>query len=435
MSPLSTSDRVLHWETHRGRNNEFNKTEAGSAVIVLQNRDGLFDPFSLDSEYQLSGNLEPMRQVTITANSPEFPTVYKPVFTGYVDSWDYERRGPRHAVATVQCVDGFEVLQQAQVKITKKAGQAGHWFPEQDVQYRIWGALEMAGWPAERTSIFTGNVSVKDGNYPPGSSMLQVIQDAADAEFPGVANFYMDARGVACFRGREYRLDPFNGAWDQPVTPPDGDWTYGTPAVGVHGGAGSRSASLWRFGDQKAIEEDPTLLPLANLTWTYGRDHLYNHVTIIPAEWPDADQYLLTNSDSVVAQRYGRRDLTITGIIIEEGTSSTPVQTAGQECRRFARYYLDNYKVPHVRANMLEVHSKFEDDRIWQFLLNVDIGDVVELYTINPGGYGFGGEQFFVDGIHNVVDAQGDWPQWVSQYDLSPLQYYLSFPPPFAVGA
>ena len=420
MSPLPTSDRVVHWETHRGRNNEFDKTEAGTAQIVLQNRDGLFDPLKADSIYTIPGNLLPMRQVTITANSPEHPTVWNPVFTGFIEGWEYTRRGPRHGQCTLSCVDGFEILQQAQVQPVKNSAQGGHFFPVQDVKDRIRAGLQFAGWPAARSSLFSGNVAVQKIIYPVGSSMLQVIQDAADAEFPGVANFYMDKRGWACFRGREFRLDPFNDDWDQPSSPP--------------AGTASRSAYLYRFGDDQAIQADPTLLPIADLSWTFNQQHLYNWVTIIPAEWDERDYWKQQVTDSVLAKKYGKRDLTISGLLTYAGTAASPVQTAGQECRRFARYYLQNYKHPKVRANVLEVHSKFEDDRIWDFLLNVELSDVVELWTVNPGGGGFAGEQFYVDGIHNVVNAEGDWPEWVSTYDLSPRGHYEYFPPPFPIG-
>ena len=41
-----------------------------------------------------------------------------------------------------------------------------------------------------------------------GESILNVIHDAADAEWPGVANFYIDRYGVVCFHGRNARFDP-----------------------------------------------------------------------------------------------------------------------------------------------------------------------------------------------------------------------------------
>src|SRR5215472_8429453 len=68
---LPTANRVTHWETHRGRNSEFDQTEAGTGSITLQNRDGLFDPLNTDSPYTATDNLLPIRQVRITCNTPQ----------------------------------------------------------------------------------------------------------------------------------------------------------------------------------------------------------------------------------------------------------------------------------------------------------------------------------------------------------------------------
>ena len=86
-------------------------------------------------------------------------------------------------------------------------------------QIRINQALADANWPSGLTSIFTGNVNLHETVYSPGESILTVIHDAADAEFPGVANFYVDRYGVVCFHGRLARFNPSSVAssathWD-----------------------------------------------------------------------------------------------------------------------------------------------------------------------------------------------------------------------------
>jgi hypothetical protein len=425
-SGLPTANRVIHWETHRGKNNEFDKTEAGTGSILLRNRDGLFDPLKTSGVYVGTGNLLPLRQVRITMNTPQHPTVYNDIFTGYVENWGFERMGPRGATATLDIMDGFELLEQSQIYVTKNNTSGGHTFGALHVDDRINMALEFAKWPPQRTSIFPGNVVCRKVTYNPGDSMLQVIQDAADAEMPALANFYMDKSGNACFRGRYFRLDPFNSTWD--------------------GYLNARKAKLFKFGDDKAIElysdneEDYPdvghLMPMSNLKWELTKEHIY---TVVTVTWADADPkniYAQTVSDSVQAKKFGRRDLTIQGLVVLTGDAGGG-QTAAQECKRFGLWYLENYKKAFVRATQLEVHSKFETTNIWSFLTQVEIGDLVELYTKNPGGGGFFGQQYYVDGIHNVVDAKGHWPEWVATYDLSPVGHWKQddwpgwFPDPF----
>src|SRR5215831_17494961 len=159
--PLTTSNRVIKWETHRGRNTEFDKTESGTGSITLLNRDGLFDPLKAASEYTASLNLLPIRQVKINTATPAHPTVFHDIFTGYIESWEFERHGPRHGLATLQIVDGFELLNSSQVVPTVGSAVGGHYFASQFVDDRIRAALGFAGWPAARTSIFSGNVWVQ----------------------------------------------------------------------------------------------------------------------------------------------------------------------------------------------------------------------------------------------------------------------------------
>src|SRR5581483_4630352 len=82
--------------------------------------------------------------------------------------------------------------------------------PAQQVDDRIKAALADGGWPDSDLlqNIFSGNVIVQDTVYPPRTQILSVIQDAADAEFPDVANFFMSKDGKATFHGRLARFNP-----------------------------------------------------------------------------------------------------------------------------------------------------------------------------------------------------------------------------------
>src|SRR4029077_6307479 len=90
------------------------------------------------------------------------------------------------------------------------------------VQTRIEKVLSQMGWPLTLTSIFTGNVSLQKTVYAPRSTVLQVITDACDAEWPDVANVYISgpthtvdgttdvAPGSVVVHGRAARFNPLD---------------------------------------------------------------------------------------------------------------------------------------------------------------------------------------------------------------------------------
>ncbi len=119
---------------------------------------------------------------------------------------------------------------------------------------RINQALNDAGWPATLRSIFSGNVALQEVVYQRNSSLLQVILDAADAEFPGVANVYVDKNGKVTFRGRFARFDPTN------------------PQYGI---------TFWPCGDTAACA-DTTYAPIFGLDFSRGKSNLINSAIALP---------------------------------------------------------------------------------------------------------------------------------------------------------
>lgn len=385
---------VIRWESRRGRNLEFDDIEAGTATVWLNNRHGRYDPSNGASPY--SGKLLPFKQFVITAAKPTAPSTWVRQFTGYVEDWDYERRGPRHGVAVVQVVDGFEPLARARVS-TSTAG--GTYFAAQQVDDRQRAALADVGWPADRTQINTGNVDVQPVLYPAGTSALEVCRDAAEAEFPSVGSIFMTKAGVYRFLGRCARFDPL---------------AYG--------------ASYWRLGDAPARVIDPTLIPIRDVKWAYEKDHVYNHVLVLPQGVTVKDSYVRKSQTSI--DRRGKRSLELTDLLIQAGTSTG--NTALEECTDvFAQYFVDNYKQPYIRPHGLELSASFADatatflDPLWNFILNVELGDIIQLNTIHPGGGGLNGLEYLVEGIANVVEPPQLWRQTI---DLSPRGRFTGAP-------
>lgn len=92
--------------TSRGRSNELEEFNAGTATIVLSNRDRRFDPDHAAGPYY--PDVLPRRQVKVEA---VHSGVTYPVFRGLVQSWvqAYPVDG-RDATATLQCADLFSLL-------------------------------------------------------------------------------------------------------------------------------------------------------------------------------------------------------------------------------------------------------------------------------------------------------------------------------------
>src|SRR5581483_12319171 len=99
-----------------------------------------------------------------------------------------------------------------------------------------------------------GNVLLWETVYSPGESTLTAIQEAADAEFPGVSNFYPDRFGRGCFHGRLSKFDPVGTAAS---TSPDRwdfqHWHVGDGAY-VAGAPGSR-VQLREFAFNRGVSK------------------------------------------------------------------------------------------------------------------------------------------------------------------------------------
>ena len=103
---------VRSFTTDRGRRRSLDRFGAGTATVVLDNRDRRFDPTNFSSEYANSilgiTGVTPMRPVII--NATWSGTSY-PVFRGFIDSWSFDYdQSISDATATITLTDAFKVL-------------------------------------------------------------------------------------------------------------------------------------------------------------------------------------------------------------------------------------------------------------------------------------------------------------------------------------
>jgi hypothetical protein len=164
----------------------YGRAEAGTAQVLLDNRDARFDPLNLAGPYVAAGasQVRPMRAWRIRAGGED-------LWRGFADSWDLSY--PRgDATCLLRGTDGTKVL-------------AGFDAPEQGSQGagelsgdRIARVLDHAGWPAEDRVLDPG-VTVLEATTlaQPAWSELVLTSDSE------IGEIYFDGAGRFVFRDRE----------------------------------------------------------------------------------------------------------------------------------------------------------------------------------------------------------------------------------------
>lgn len=403
--------RVARWTCKRGRQDELEKTSTGEAQIFIHDTEGLYDPYNPGSPYV--GSLDGA-QVSLNLRNPVTGTSHQR-FRGSVEEYTYDYHpSVDDTEVTIHCVDGFDYLSTAEMAtgvhgFPLPAGvQEGCIFYEDaEVDDRIIGLLADAGWPPDLQVVFSGNVNVQETIYDPGYSFLAAIQDAADAEFPGVANVYMDADGKVVFHGRHARFDP--------------DGTAATTA--------NWNFRRWKAGDGAAVHADN--FDTAQIRPPFSSDRslkmVYNAALITPLGAEEDEIAGQRATDPASIAQFGTRSYTAMDIrTLEHKTNGND---ALEETRLMADYYVANYSQPRTRPRQLTFKSlRPEDPRapaVWELMCGVEISDIVNL-TFTVAGGGVIDEDFYVEGITTECSyLNPEYDMVVVTLDVSPQAYYL----------
>ncbi len=395
--------RVKRVTVDRGRAFELDKTQPGTMTIEIQDANGLLDVTNPSSPFYGSGvtKIDPLKQIAFFLTDP-VADVEASLFRGFIESiqtvMDVSMKYMTH---TITCVDALDTLGNAEVVPDPTTGNATYLAADVNgAQTRILAALADAGWPSGLATIFTGNVKVQETVYAPRDQILQVLMDAADGEFPGVANVFVSKDGIVTFHGRLARFNPT-------------DTHYGI--------------NTWQVGDGAAVDADPTtVVQIATLEFDRDKANIFNAVLATPQNIEDADiaGQLVTDTGSI--GQYGVRSKSFENLITEGG--EVDGNDANAETKLFATYYKDNYAVPRNRVSRLSftVPRKASPNRPawWNFVCNVEISDRAHLKTTHRGGGGFD-EYFFVEGVHvEATPLKNDYPQLNVDLDVSPAAYY-----------
>lgn len=370
-----TAGRVSGWDIRRGRQDEFSRTGTGTASIYVNDVTG----------YLGSGAEVPVHGRINLRGSP--------MFRGHVDeiNRDVSSAGVVERV-TIELVDAFDFLSGVGLvpglhgAVPPAGMEQSVFYEDGQVDDRMILALLDADWPSSLRSIFSGNVNVFESVYEPGTGVLQVLQDAADAEFPTVANLFVDRAGVVSFRGRFARFNPTAYGVSE--------WEAGTGAFVTTGVAQIRSLA---YSTPKHT--------VRNAALAYPQGMAENEM-----------QSMVVTSTSSIA-KWGTRTWDAPNLLTKRHNSNG--NTGADECKLFSTYVIQNYQNPVPRISRVGFKSLRDSDSrasaTWALMTGVEIGDVINITTDwISGGY-------FVEGITaSARELDGTIPYATVELDLSP---------------
>ncbi len=438
----ATDNLVAAYTIDRGRTVEFNRTDTGTATVSINDTAGLLDPTNSAGPYY--GLLEPLLQIKIELWNP-VTHAWLMRFRGFIDNFAYEVDPSTHQNAAgttvglsrlrLDCVDLFAILTAIEMQPdgsfgdTPPPAHAGNiFFDNATAHDRITQVLGNAGINSALYRVFTLNVYAAESTYSPGDTVLQVVEDAADADLPTVAVVYVTRKGWLAVHGRLAVFDP----------------------VGTAAGAGAAwDFTEWKAGDGKAVAASPTdTAQVRQFSYDRGSDKVYNYVLCTPQGISDLEQTVPTamasqvKQDAVSIAQFGFRPWSAENLVIAapDGVGINAITDAGagiltgnsavDETQAMGQFILNNYAEAHNRPTQTVIRSVDPSwtgaAATWKMLTEADIADVVELTMHGPGdspaAYIFNGDPFLLLGLHEDVKPLNQYYADVTlSLDLAPI--------------
>ena len=285
------------------------------------------------------GLIEPRRQIQVLANQ-------RIIFAGFIEDWDFTYENDGNSIARAKCFDGLYIL----------AGQQLDPFTptQQTTGERLNAILDRpeVNWPAAERDIETGAVEVGTQEISSRTNALNYMQKVTETE-PGL--FFLSADGNITFRDKYKRSTT-------PVT---------------------------EFSNEG--------INFANLEVIFGSELLYNEITIANVGGGTA-----VATDSVSAQEYGFRALTLTNLL-----GATDAQSV-----ELAVYYASKFSQPSYRFESLEVFVHSLDETETNQVLDLELGDVAKV-------------KFVPNGIGNAIERDVEIIR--IEHTVSPDSYIVQF--------
>jgi hypothetical protein len=413
---------VSGYDITSGRQTLLAQTDTGSATVYINDHDlALFDPRNASSPYfqKLDG-----RQIMLQLYDP-IAASWESQFRGHIDNVTYdiddasdENGDPVNASIQLECVDIFDYL--AGYGLTPGLDGVLPTLPgsEDSVYYaqttgtvddRIIEILADVLIDSTRSIVFSGNVSVQETKYNADESALTALRDAADAEFPFIANLYVDRQGRVVFHGRYGRFDPDGVAADA-----------GTARWDFHN---------WQLGDGKAVLADATRTQIRVLSYGRGRSEVINVAVAYPANTPPAQMPSQVYADTTSIEDFGKHAAPpMSDLLVERGIFDSTANYP--ETLMYAELLVKNQKDPRESITAIQLKSINPSTpraaNVWSCLTKSDVSDTVNVKVGYPDGTGFTGgataDRYFVEGRQMTVrPANASFDYVELNLELSPF--------------
>lgn len=387
----------------RGRSDELARINPGTANVLINLDDNHGDPIGGS---EITGQLG-----TIALRNPVsggMSTIYE----GYVDEVkpipDNSRVVTRLEVELIDALDRFNGVELAPSLDASPPfgyevppGFAGQVFYEDSgqVKFRIEKALLEAGWPTDKQAIFTGNVSLQETFYSARTSLMEVINDAAEAEFPDLGVFFVTKDGVVRFKGRLARFNADDPQYDVVHFP-----------VGMSSGGAAQ---------------------LRDITLNKTRPYIINQALVTPKGVREDKVPELVVIDQGSIDAFGPYAWSAENLLLETGFLGNPNRNAVEECLLMAQWKVDNYKSPRLRVESVVFKSLRPSDyragETWNLICEVDLSHLIDL-NVTAEGVAID-EGFFVEGIsYEIRPLVPEYAAVTLTLELSPQAYWSSNP-------
>jgi hypothetical protein len=318
---VDVSTQTTNISTRRGRNLLQDKYESGSATIRIVDPNGDFNPQNTASPY--FGLLQPLRKIQASAI---YGGVTYGLFGGYITEFRYTYpTGQETGYCTFICNDAFRLMYNSGIT-TVTGGTAG-----QTTAQRVQSILTMIAWPPAFTSIGTGATTcIAD----PGTTRT-VLDAIHTVEFTEQGAFYIDANGVATFKGRQFVYDA----------------QAASPTIFNQTGTGINYAGITFALDDK------TIVNKATVTRTGGTAQTY--------------------SDATSIAQYFTRSITATDMLMQTDANALALATA----------YVDTRKETSIRIETITLDLVTPSYTAGiTAALSLDFFDTVDITNEQPGG-------------------------------------------------
>ena len=318
---VDISNQVQQIAIRHGRDRVFEEALPGSATVIFQDFTGDWNPANESGPYY--GQIKPMRQIQI---STEYDGTGYYLFSGYITSWDYSWRDQSadYAIVTVQCLDGFRLLQLA--NIDEVAGAATNDLPGERIGY----ILDEVSWPDVQRLIYEGDTLLQDD--PGGArSTLQAIQNVAASD---LGAFFMEHNGDAAYYSR------------------------------------SKLAQLAADPNPYQFADDGTGIQYQEIDINYDETELYNSVTF---ERLGGQPQTVEDPDSI--DEYFLRSLSRTGLMMKDNFDAYDRASAVLAARKEVR----------LRVDSIGLDLSSDSNRV-EPALSLEIGDPIIVTKSMAGG-------------------------------------------------